>query len=105
EVEDLDTVETEDHVAVTNPGGVRRGGLLDRQDAGAAGPVEPQIDGPLGGDILEPDAEGAPVDPPMSHQLVHDPAGQVDRDAEADALAAAAAGGDRRVDADDLAPH
>ena len=41
----------------------------------------------------------------MSDQLVHDPSGQVNRDAESDAFVAPAVRGDRVVDPDDFALH
>ena len=50
-------------------------------------------------------AQAPPGDPAMSDQLVHDPAGQIDRDAEADPFVAAAVGRDRVVDPDHLALH
>ncbi len=51
------------------------------------------------------DAQGTPGHPPVSDQLVHDPSGQVDRDAEADPLVTPAVGRDRVVDADHFAFH
>ena len=51
------------------------------------------------------DAKSTPGDPAVNDQFIHDPAREIDRNAESDSLVAAAVGGDGVVDADDLAFH
>ena len=53
----------------------------------------------------ELDADPGPVHLAVLDELVGHLGGHVDRDGEADAVVAAAAGDDRRIDADDLAAH
>ena len=98
--------ETQNDVAVAQARPCRPARRVNRVDPGASRPLHAQRDRHLPGGT--PGAGRRPAPPrhaAVSDQLVHDPAGQVDRDAEADAFVAAAVRGDRVVDADHFALH
>ena len=105
EVVDVDPVESQDDVA-HDQAGLRPGeSSLDGHESRPRGDDPGPSRAPSGPSSVELDAQGAPADVAVGDELAHDPLRQVDRDAEADPLVAAAVGGDRVVDPDDLALH
>ena len=106
EVVNLDAAKLEDHVAVMQSA-LRSGRLgIHLADPGTLRPVEPQSRRVFLAELgLQIDPQRPPGHVTVGDQLVHDPPGQVDRDAETDALVAPAVGGDRVVDPDHLALH
>ena len=98
-------VDGEDHVARLEAGPGGRAALFDGADEGAAGFAEAEAVGERLVDGLDGDAEPAALHLAGGHELALDVHRDVDRDREREALVAAAAGIDLRVDADHLAGH
>ena len=102
-VGDLLAVELEDEVAALEAGFVRRAFGRHVADQRAGGVLELELLGQGGGDVLDHDAQVTAGDMAVLDEAVHDVAGEVDGDGEADALVAAAAAQNGGVDADEPA--
>ncbi len=99
-VRDRRAVVADDHVALGEARASGRAPRVDPPHDGAATARRAERAGQLLGERLDRDAEPSPRDPAALDELRDDALDHVDRDREADALAAR---DDRRVDADDLA--
>ena len=93
----------EHDVAVLEAGLVGGASWHDVADERAAGILEFEFFGQRGGDVLDHDAQVAAGDATVAYEAVHDVAGEVGGDGEADALVAAGAAEDGGVDADEAA--
>src|SRR5262249_42137329 len=93
----------DDHVAGPQAGLVPRGGGVDARDLHAGGLFQLQLGGTLLVDVADADAQVAAADDAAGHQLIDDGLAQVAGDGQPDALEAAGAALDGRVDADHLA--
>ena len=102
-VGDFLAVVFEHDVAVLEAGLVGGAFGHDVADERAGGVLELELFGQRRGDVLDHDAEVAAGDMAVLDEAVHDVAGEVGRDGEADALVAAGAAEDGGVDADEPA--
>src|SRR5690606_9598078 len=91
-------VEGGEDVAGLEPGPGGGGVLVDLADEDAAAAVVAETGGEIGGEVLEDDAEVAADDAAVGDEALHDVAGHVDGDGEADAHVSAGAGEDGGVD-------
>src|ERR1043165_7255858 len=98
-------VEADDDVAGLEAGLLRRAAGLDLGDERAARSVEAEGLGERRRYFLHADAEASALDLAVREQLLLDADRRIDRDGEGDALEAARARVDLRVDADHLALH
>ena len=103
-VQHVGAIEREHDVVDQQPGTSCRRSRIRLGNSRPANPVELEFAAFVGGEIgIELHSEVCPLHLPTLQEVVDDPADQVARNAETNAVVAAAVGGDRRIDADQTA--